>query len=497
METIKESNIELKLGDIIQIGSPTNSYYHENSYFIEYIDEYNIDIINISTLERSTLTINDSKTGFTDESILFIAILQRNKYEGFAKQQGLNVHTWIDIQIGGDYPKVFTGEITNLEEDMIEITTYPEKLVLNIDFEYKGLPRSIPIESIKIRDKPKDIPIVEEDKEQVDIDEHCDISRPTEKKIVNNDVADVTVLDTLNDMYKKTKPIIQFGDDVDDITFAVEIPEDEKVYNIDVQTNDLLDQLLSAIPEEKMTHTIENNIHNLIERFKQLRVMFSEFDEKMNVKKHLYKGDIHKPLVNKISNLDKNIEWIIPVVSQKRKFYGGEEMEDASSDKIEIILKNAISSWLECVDLYKSHNTSNRYSKYINDLDKFMMPFISNSNDNNFLTEKNINMNVDTITDNLGDFKSSVESEKNDDGTKKFVVQRYINNPSDKITLKSLLTLPQQFINYSHISLPNTNILKKANYNNTCVHLYRLLNDKTKISSHIVSNLESELDFAK
>ena len=101
METIKQSNIELKLGDIIQIGSPTNSYYHENSYFIEYIDEYNIDIINISTLERNTLTINDSKRGFTDESIIFIALLHRNKYEGFARQQGLNVHTWIDIQIGG------------------------------------------------------------------------------------------------------------------------------------------------------------------------------------------------------------------------------------------------------------------------------------------------------------------------------------------------------------------------------------------------------------
>lgn len=497
METVKQSNIELKLGDIIQIGSPTNSYYHENSYFIEYIDEYNIDIINISTLERSTLTINDSKTGFTDESILFIALLQRNKYEGFAKQQGLNVHTWIDIQIGGDYPKVFTGEITNLEEDMIEITSYPEKMVLNIDFEYKGLPRSIPIESIKIRDKPKDIPIVEEDKEEVNIDEHCDISRPTEKKTVTSDIADVTILNTLNDMYKKTKPIIQFGEDVDDITFAVEIPEYEKVYNIDVQTNDLLDELLSAIPEDKMTHTIENNIHNLIERFKQLRTLFSEFDEKMNVKNHLYKGIIHKPLVNKILNLEKNIEWIIPVVSQKKKFYGGQEMEDMSSDKIELILKNTISSWLECVDLYKSHNTSNRYLNYVNDLNNFMMPFTSNSNDNNFLIEKNTNMDVDTIVDNLGDFKSSVESENSYEGNKKFVVQRYINNPSDNITLKSLLTLPQQFIHYSHISLPNTNILKKADYDNTCIHLYRLLNNKTKISSYIVSNLESEIDFTK
>lgn len=497
MEEAKTSNIELKLGDIIQIGSPTNSQYHQNSYFIEYIDEYNIEIIDISTLERSVLTINDDKLGFTDESIIYIALLKRNPNVGFAKQNGLNVHTWIDIQIGGDYPKVFTGEITNIQEDMIEITTHPEKLVLNIDFEYKGVPKTIPIEFIKIREKPKDISTMDENVDEIDIDPHCEISRPQDKR-QDSSTPDVTIEDTLQDMYRKTKPVIQFGDDVDDIKFSVEIPENEKVYNINIQTNDLLDELLSAIPPEKLTYTVEQNIHSLIERFKQLRYLFSVFDEKLNIKSHLYKGPIHKPIVENIASFKSNHHWILPVVSHKRNFYSDVETDDVNYDRIENILVEHMKSWKQCEDSYKSDSTSNRYSKYIEDLNKFMLPFISDILENKtFLTDKaTMRTDIDTIVDNIGDFSSSVET-TNIKKSKKFAIQRYICEPNDNVTLKSLLTLPQQFVTYSHITLPNTNILKKAELSNSSIHMYRLLNENTQTLPYIVSNLDVEVDYVK
>ena len=53
-ETINEtnnSNIELKLGDIIEINSPTNPQYHQNVYYIDYIDANKIVIINVSTTQ--------------------------------------------------------------------------------------------------------------------------------------------------------------------------------------------------------------------------------------------------------------------------------------------------------------------------------------------------------------------------------------------------------------------------------------------------------------
>ena len=62
----------------------------------------------------------------------------------------------MDIYFEGDVPVVITGEITNLEEDMIEVRSFPEKEMLYINFAYKGIPLDLPIETIKIREKPSD-----------------------------------------------------------------------------------------------------------------------------------------------------------------------------------------------------------------------------------------------------------------------------------------------------------------------------------------------------
>ena len=56
-----------------------------------------------------------------------------------------------------------------------------------------------------------------------------------------------------------------------EITEQVDISEEQRRYGIDSQTNDLLDELLSSVPSNKRTTKVLNNIHILIERFKQLR----------------------------------------------------------------------------------------------------------------------------------------------------------------------------------------------------------------------------------
>ena len=44
--------------------------------------------------------------------------------------------TWVNIYFGGDIPTIITGQITDLEEDMIEIKTHPEEDIIYINFEY-------------------------------------------------------------------------------------------------------------------------------------------------------------------------------------------------------------------------------------------------------------------------------------------------------------------------------------------------------------------------
>jgi hypothetical protein len=309
--------IELRLGDIIEIQSPTNVDYHENTYYIEYIDELKIKLINVSNLRKTVLTVNEDGK-LTDESILSIYLLDRNESNGYALQNNLVPHTWLDIYFGGDYPKIITGEITNLEEDMIEVTTFPELDTLYIDFEYKGIPENIPFERFVIREKPSNSPSVLKGVEEGEI---CEI--PLDKtatieytdsgeSIINipeDAPVDENIREVLHTMYLDANDII-FGEELEEIVQLVELPESERRYGIEVQANDLLDELLSTIPNSKRSKSVMDNIHKLIERFKQLRNNFSKFDENNNITGYIQLGALHKPLCNKIRNLDTKLQCL-------------------------------------------------------------------------------------------------------------------------------------------------------------------------------------------
>ena len=75
---------------------------------------------------------------------------------------------------------------------------------------------------------------------------------------------------------------IEFGADLDEITQIVDVPEHEQRFGIDTQTNDMLNEILSHIPNAKRDSSVLNSIHQLIERYKQLRESFSNFDQNNN-----------------------------------------------------------------------------------------------------------------------------------------------------------------------------------------------------------------------
>ena len=127
------SSITLELGDIIELISPANDIMHESTVFIKYIDNNFIQLINVSTLKEYQLNIDEN--GFiTDESIIQVNLLSRSDEKGYVRQNNLLPNTWINIHIGGEIPAIITGEIANIEEDMLEIITYPELKTIFIDF---------------------------------------------------------------------------------------------------------------------------------------------------------------------------------------------------------------------------------------------------------------------------------------------------------------------------------------------------------------------------
>ena len=151
--SVPSDSIFLQVYDVIKIDSPTNELYNDKRFLIDYIDNIKLKIINTETNETFTLLLNSDKS-LQDESIQTFVLLKRGASDGFAKQNNLLPDVWIDVHFGGEFPSIITGQISNLEEYMIEIKLYPSNDHIYIDFAYKGIPEELFIEEIKIRPPP-------------------------------------------------------------------------------------------------------------------------------------------------------------------------------------------------------------------------------------------------------------------------------------------------------------------------------------------------------
>ena len=147
-----EFKLELQLGDVIKITNPTNDNLNLQTFIIDYIDDSKTYLINAETMNRIKLNISDDGV-LGDGNITQIEILSRADSPSYARQNGLIPNKWINIHFGGDFPVIITGEITNIEEDMIELKTV-DKDVIYINFDYKGIPENLTIDYIEIRAKP-------------------------------------------------------------------------------------------------------------------------------------------------------------------------------------------------------------------------------------------------------------------------------------------------------------------------------------------------------
>ena len=150
--TSEGTSLSIKLGDFIKIIAPTQQEIHDRVFLVDYISSRKIKLIDIESLDVTVLKM-DAAGNLNNESITSIELMSRPDERGYARQNNLVVSTWVDIRFGGDIPTIITGMITDLEEDMIEIRTYPEDEMIYINFAYMGIPENLPIEEIFINKK--------------------------------------------------------------------------------------------------------------------------------------------------------------------------------------------------------------------------------------------------------------------------------------------------------------------------------------------------------
>lgn len=526
------TSITLELGDIIEVISPANDALHENSLYIKYIDNQHIRLINVATLKEVQLNIDEAGK-LTDESIIQINLLSRSEDKGYARQNHLLPKTWITIHVGGEIPTAITGEITNLEEDMIELITYPELKTIYVDFKYQGIPRDIPIEKILIREKPASLKSVgslsrlkqglEEGEEYEFPDEEFASIEFTDSgesviRIPEGKPLEHGMREVLRDLYVDADTIAADGEDLGEIAQVVEVSSREQRYGIDIQVNDMMDELLSTVPNQDRTKRVMDNIHNLIEKYKFLRQQFSHFDANQNIYDVKKNGPFYKPLVQHIMKMDIRLKWLLPVVKLRRKIYdinNSAEIADIVSER-SVESLNQIQTIQTNYYVRNADDAANDYSLMQKRIHELMNPIESQLENCIYTTQ--VLADIDAVVDNLDDFNSTVYT-KSGASKRQYVIQRYnlgltkLDNqllksgktiytrssmtPNDTVCLKSFVTMPAPVVRFSALQLPSTSILDRAALHHHYFMLFRTLRKNTDIIPHIINDFEKELDYEK
>jgi len=515
----KESEILLKLGDIILITDPTNEILNNNVFLIEYIDPTKMKLINSETFEKVILPISvDGLIG--DGSIQTIKVISSNPKEGYAKQNDLLPGTWVNIYFGGEVPTIITGKITNLEEDMIELRTLDGD-TLFINFDYHGIPEDLPIETFEIRPAIKEETadqLVErgEEEAQQSAFEEVDQQFPQQ---VREKVQ--KMLFDLNDL--------EFGDIVT-VEEYVNIDKDKYRFNIETQTNDLLEELVSSIPSSRRTNNVLNSIHIMITRFLQLRRIASTFDNNKNINGIIKRTANDRPLAEYLAEFKNSLYWIMFVAKNVKKIYpDGSNPEYKQYNDYETINENT--NLLEIETLFKNYRSNqgaegqNKYTNLYHSLDPYLTPFYSLNPDaqssvfdspNGIIIEGDVQTNVNAIIDNLGQLYSTVIA-KSELTNRKFIIQKYnlgmdklqatnLKGPrmvahkvkltqNDPISISSIVTLPEPTVRFSQVNLPGSNLLVKANLNLHFLNYWELLKQKTAVTPITIDGLDNELEY--
>lgn len=453
--------IFLQLKDIIELIAPSDLELHKKKYVIDYIDDYILRLLSIDNIESPILTLTIGSTGLLDKKVITeIKLLSRDEKIGYAKQNGLLPGTNITIFFKSDETMEVNGVITDLEEDMIEVTLLDNSIIY-IDFAYKGIPDTTPIEKIVKKmnreesellelskaskvTPSKEVGIGEEEAksqglgdelENVQLQQALDASIqgaedaqqeesryqeldviPEEEYVGSQesltDKEEDLEMDNLNKLVLNAD-LVQFGPDLEDIKHMIELPEDQQRYDIASQVTDMMDDILSLYSLDKRTKRVMNSIHKIIERYKQLREEYSVRNEEGILTIPLPIQDGTKPLLYTLMDNKVSIDWIIPLTKVKKVLFNLPfQTIGYYNDVIQSNIDMSLLEYSDIWDEYYKNNApvqENKYNTLMNKLSSYLS-HIENDPNLTHLYSLDVNQRQPIILNNYSDFKSTTIS---------------------------------------------------------------------------------------
>lgn len=508
-----EQRFILEYGDVIYIVAPPNELLHENTFFVYFIDEERIVMKNIETKSEYVLTLTDGS--IDEETVEEIRLVSRSKEKGFVKQHALNIGDWLNIYFGGVLPSTITCVVKGIEYDMLELELYPQLETIFIDFQYKGIPIELNIEKIEIRDDPTKYEPVKTKRNNVDrtpkketteqkYDDSDSDDDKEESKQKIDDVVDVLVEKSESD-HDSDNDEYEIGEDLGIIEQIIDLNENEKRYFIDIQTDDLLNDILSHIPTVNRDRSAMKNVQKTVQRFRDLHELYSVKDDRGVVTKSKRYDEGYRKLYSVMSGTDTNSTyseqlpgWLLPVVRNTKHIYhvSDEDLVAFAMEYDDIVLVNHVTDYEEFQSYEKKYkdNVSNgvsRYRSFVDDITRQNNPYRNPSNSNKIITSLNYGLPQESVVSNDEPLISScLDSDGRNIAVKpcKNYVAKY---DSERMFIESFLVLPSYTVPYANRCNPYMTIEQRVLMNKNPTMLYSVL-DKGEIVNHYKTPTLSE-----
>lgn len=532
--SFQNDSIKLKLGDIIELSSSSNPNVNKTMYIISYIDNEKI-ILNSPNLEEPLLLTLDDEGKFSNMEIEAIYLLNRSDNEGYLSQNNLNISDLIElvfIEESGAIEKVY-GQITSQEQDMMELTLHPSKEPIYIDFGYKGVPLELNLRAINVIDEfpvfeepsienpvPKPITLVTAISEiPVEVSTMMEDSPELSPQRTELPVPEESIKDTIQEKAKQlfiSADQLFMGQDLGEFQQEVRLGERERRYGLDAQLNDLLDEMLSVIPNDERNTRVLSNINNLLQKFKQLREKSSDFDDYENANKMPMDPLKNTPLLKAMLNFETSLSWILPVISVKKQIYDLSLEPELVQDIDNSTSREALKTLETFNDNYYKHTNSDNQEKYESYL-RFMRNYFKSLSNleggdaNGIISTTQLKKSMNAVIDTLGDFYSDVAKgqSKNVELTRKrfvnnkllgelhrsvmvkskmgeIAINKHIVSTGDTLQLKSFMVLPADITKHNSVNV-NTFILDKTE-DHVDLEYFNYLRKSTSVVTHYINS---------
>jgi hypothetical protein len=413
----------LTYGSIITILS-TDNKYDNKFFFVERLDDTELCLVD----ELNNKLILPLTNGSLEESITNITIVYKPLGD-YCKQNRLFEKQWIEIEF--EDLNTVKGQITKITKN-IEVKLKEQIIYLSV---FRGQPKGV----LRITKISKPI--------------NYEITKPTNE---GEEVED-KLAEEINELEENA--ILGYVEE------EKETGNIQYFYSIEQQTADLLEHLITYIPEEKRSPTALKKFLKIIKRYKELRNKYTDFTD--GIKLNLLPSNIlfQSTIENKnklFTPLTKDVDVFLYELN--------EDDEDAS-------LK----------DYIKYQDDENYLSRIINAVDKENIKFqekipLYNELVNNYIIHKKTNAKKMLFVPK--EFNEVVLYDKETMLNKK----RYIIRINEPYVIHSYISNPSIYLEHSKITQPSSNIMYKSNYGR--IPFYTLF--YTSLQQNIKNNKENE-----